>query len=186
MTVRLRTIDKTSADYNKIRAIYHRSFKKIDRIPLFVLSLKRHSTLELLGIYDDDLVVGLTYLIHKGDMTFVLYLAIDDKLHSKGYGSLALKEIVSRGNSRIALNIESIDQHATNYNQRIKRKAFYLKNDFQASGVFIKNPDGIMEMLSYQKKVVTFDDYVDLLSVFTTKLFKPFIPIIMKAYKKGD
>ena len=61
----------------------------------------------------------------------ILYLAVNDKIRSKGYGSAILQCIKQRfSNKAIALNIEPLDPKSDNYAQRIKRFEFYLKNGF--------------------------------------------------------
>jgi hypothetical protein len=48
---------------------------------------------------------------------------------------------------RIVLNIEELDEQSENYQQRVKRKAFYEKNGFNSSGYIVKEPDARHEML---------------------------------------
>lgn len=65
------------------------------------------------------------------EFVFILYLAVNDKIRSKGYGSAILQCIKQRfSNKAIALNIEPLDSKSDNYAQRIKRFEFYLKNGF--------------------------------------------------------
>lgn len=59
----------------------------------------------------------------------ILYLAVNDKIRSKGYGSRILQEIKGRAHSRsIVLNVEKPSVNAENNAQRISRIAFYEKN----------------------------------------------------------
>lgn len=39
------------------------------------------------------IVLGIIYLIHYKDMIFILYLAVNEEIRSKGYGSYLLKWI---------------------------------------------------------------------------------------------
>jgi hypothetical protein len=57
----------------------------------------------------------------------------------------SMREIYS-GN-RIVLNIEELDEQEENYQQRVKRKAFYGKNGFSSSGYIVKEPGERLEML---------------------------------------
>ena len=71
------------------------------------------------------------FTINAEELVFILYLAVNDKIRSKGYGSAILQCIKQRfSNKAIALNIEPLDPKSDNYAQRIKRFEFYLKNGF--------------------------------------------------------
>jgi GNAT superfamily N-acetyltransferase len=63
-------------------------------------------------------------------MTFVLYLATDESIRSKGYGSKMLKWIVENARRTVVLNIETVEKAYENYEQRLKRQKFYIKNGF--------------------------------------------------------
>tara|TARA_R110002060_G_scaffold21863_3_gene29630 strand:- start:440 stop:697 length:258 start_codon:yes stop_codon:yes gene_type:complete len=47
----------------------------------------------------------------------------------------------------IVLNIEELDEKEDNYQQRVKRKAFYESNGFISTGFIIKEPAERQEML---------------------------------------
>ena len=84
------------------------------------------------GILDGKKFVGLVYNIYYKDLIYVLFLAIDEKYQGCGYGSRALEAIQKRyPDRRIFLSIESIDENADNYEQRLRRKAFYERNGFE-------------------------------------------------------
>lgn len=64
-------------------------------------------------------------------MTFVLYLAVNNQVQSKGYGSAILETLKEKfSGTNITLNIERLDPSADNYEQRVKRLKFYKKNGF--------------------------------------------------------
>lgn len=52
-------------------------------------------------------------------MVFILYLAVNDKIQSKGYGNKILN-IIKENNmdKEITLNIKPLDKNADNYQQR--------------------------------------------------------------------
>ena len=56
---------------------------------------------------------------------------------------------VMHAGKRIVLNIEKLDEQERNFEQRIKRKAFYEKNGFSSSGYFVKEPGEKLEMLIF-------------------------------------
>ena len=48
---------------------------------------------------------------------------------------------------RIVLTIEELDEKKENYQQRVKRKAFYEKNGFSSTGFIIREPAERQEVL---------------------------------------
>lgn len=60
-----------------------------------------------------------------------MFLAVDKNIRSKGYGSKILEEMQSLyPSNKIIISIERCDVEATNINDRIRRKNFYLKNGY--------------------------------------------------------
>ena len=85
---------------------------------------------EFLSIYDHHQWVGLTYVITYQNLSYILYLAIDEKQRGHGYGSGVLQLLKKRYPHTIMLCIEEVDEKYENYQQRIHRKSFYLRNGF--------------------------------------------------------
>lgn len=149
MKLYLRSVTKKSNCVKKVKRILIDSFPKREQIPFSFLMLKAKSDfIDFLAIYDDNVLVGFTYLVTNEDLTFVLYLAIDRNIRSKGYGKMALDAIKEKhpGN-RIILNIEAISSTSNNNEQRIKRKKFYVKNGFHNASLFLIDQGDIYEVL---------------------------------------
>ncbi|MGN0308556.1 MAG: anaerobic sulfite reductase subunit AsrA [Lachnospiraceae bacterium] len=126
---------KDNKEYNKEEVIklYNEAFPKDERIPIWLLKiLVRKNKAKFYGIYDNEKFVGLVYNIFYKDIVFVFYLAIDKGNRGQGYGTKVLDSIKQKyKNSRIILCIEPVDENSDNYEQRVKRKNFYLKNGFE-------------------------------------------------------
>lgn len=56
---------------------------------------------------------------------FVLYLAVNDRIRSKGYGTKILDWLKQNTEKIIVLNVEAINSSAKNALQREKRISFY-------------------------------------------------------------
>lgn len=81
--------------------------------------------------YQYDEFCGISYLVSHEEMIFVLYLAVNNQVQSKGYGSAILETLKEKFQDKnITLNIERLDPEADNYEQRVKRLKFYQKNGF--------------------------------------------------------
>ena len=128
-------ITKNSQEYVKFKALYRRAFPRAERVPVrFLMSKKSNETLN--ACYDGDLFCGFYSTLTFGDITHILFFAIDDTLRGCGYGSTLLELISCHyPQNRIILDIEAEDSTAPNNEQRIRRKAFYEKNGYAESGI---------------------------------------------------
>lgn len=101
--------------------------------------LSEQGRLELLGVYDNGNYIGFTVIFHSERSVYVFFLAIDPAWRSHGYGTAVLNELRKRYAGRqLVLDIEPLDSAAPNYEQRLRRKNFYLRNGFRESGCFFK------------------------------------------------
>lgn len=133
-------IKKVKLSNKKVKQIYLDSFPKEERMPFFMMVLLTKITpTEFLAFYDNNKLCGFTYLSIIKNITFIMFLAVDKNLRSKGYGSKILEEVQKRyPNHKIIISIERCDVDASNINDRIRRKKFYLKNGYIDTGYFIE------------------------------------------------
>ena len=116
--------------YEQVNDIYEKSFTKEERYITLDKMIEAKNT-ELYCLIDNEKVLGIIYLIFCEDMIFILYLAVNSKERSKGYGSYLLKWCLEKySNKKIYLNIEEVKDGFKNYEIRKKRLDFYLKNGF--------------------------------------------------------
>ena len=76
-------------------------------------------------------VCGFSYFAAVGKITFIMFLAVDSKLRSKGCGSLMLKEIQSLyPENKVIVSIERCDKTVENLEQRLRdAKGFTRRMD---------------------------------------------------------
>ena len=176
MNLRVEPISQNSKEIDKIKELFYKSFPKNERMPLwFLLKRAKMDFVDFIAIYDNNVFVGFTYLITNRNLTFVLYLAINDKIRSKGYGRRVLSQIKEKyPNNRIILNIEVVDETASNYEHRVKRKMFYIRNGYQNSNFIVKDHGGLYELMIYGSDV-TKEEYYDLIKRFTGSMLFLFV-----------
>lgn len=176
-TLNLQSIKFNTESYKKTSLVYHESFPKIERLPLWFLTLRSSKkNIDFLGIYDGEDYIGFSYVVSKDDLTYVLYLAIEPEAQGKGYGSSTLQALRDYfSNNRIILNIEKPDEASPNQKQRLKRRKFYLKNGYTPVGIHTVELGEDYEMLGYGKHKVTKSDYLTLLKSFVSPIFYPFL-----------
>ena len=119
-----------ASEKKKVRKLYLGAFPKEERVPFMLLAAReKKGNSELLEIKDGDTFVGMVSVLRYKDLAYIFYLAIDDGLRGRGYGSRVLSSLKERyRDCRIFLAREQLDKDADNYEQRVSRHRFYQKN----------------------------------------------------------
>ncbi len=136
MGLTIRDIVAGSEDYDYVADLYDFSFPKKEQEKLENMLIVSETPLgKFAVILDGETRVGLLYLMVRGDLVFIYYLAVDPGLRSKGYGSEILKMIRAMyPGYRFSLNAEAPDETANNNEQRLQRISFYEMNGFRDTG----------------------------------------------------
>ena len=151
MSINLRPLNQNDDNYSKVIDLYKKAFTTAQRIPTWILKFKlRKGKVGFNVLYANDTWIGLIYTTEFKDIVLVHFLAISESFRSGGYGGKVMDSMkVMHSGKRIVLNIEKLDKQEKNFEQRIKRKAFYEKNGFSSSGYFVKEPGEKLEMLIF-------------------------------------
>lgn len=132
MNLEIKNVSKTLPEYRQVIDLVKNSFPKEEQYPIWLLKLwALKKNVHFWAYYQNDEFCGVSYLVSHEEMTFVLYLAVNNQVQSKGYGSAILETLKEKFSGKnITLNIEGLDPSADNYEQRVKRLKFYKKNGF--------------------------------------------------------
>ena len=167
------TQDLSRARLSDIKNLYLRAFPAAERKPFFIIRKKQaEGSMEILSIENDDGdFIGLAITILYNNIVLLDYFAINDNRRNGGAGSAALHLLFERySGKRFLLEIEAPDIPSENTQERIRRKAFYLRNGMTVMP-FRVNLFGIeMEILTNGLQV-SFEEYH---SIFT-HLFTPWM-----------
>lgn len=149
MSINFRPLTKHDINYSKVIDLYEDAFTEVQRVPSWILRYKlRKGKAGFNVVYAHDTWIGFIYSTEYEDIVFVQFFAISESCRSGGYGSKTMDSMRDmHSGKRIVLNIEEVDEQAENYQQRIKRKAFYEKNGFSSSGYIVKEPAERLEMM---------------------------------------
>lgn len=130
MSLRAEHIKKSMVDYESIVEIYRNSFPKIEQFPVWLLRIMSHlKGINSVAFYDGNNLCGFSYFMVNAKTVFILFLAVNDKMRSKGYGSQIITWLKENyPNREIFLDAEKPDENAENNTQRIKRIDFYQRN----------------------------------------------------------
>lgn len=128
MTLAAQKIGLFSPDNRKVKTLLLELFPERERLDMALLRFRSLSGMvDYFGYYDEaNRFCGFAYVIHTDKMAFILYLAVDGAMHSKGYGGEIMRQVLQRHEGKeIVLNCEPLDDHAENAEQRSRRIRFY-------------------------------------------------------------
>lgn len=113
----------------RIRALYREAFPAEERAPYWFLKLRAwQKRADFWSLTDADNWVGMAYVLRHEDLAYLFYLAIDSERRGRGYGTQAMAALQKRYHGcRLFLGLETLDENAKNYAQRVMRHAFYLR-----------------------------------------------------------
>lgn len=135
----------------QVKNLYISSFPKEERAPFGLMKIyARRKSTDFYCIYDNEIFVGLTYILHDDTIAYVSYLAINSELRGQGYGSKVLSYLKDKyKGKKIILAIEPVTPDSNNYEERVNRKKFYNKNGFYEMNFNIFEMGEEFEILGY-------------------------------------
>lgn len=154
-------------EYKRLKALYLESFPREERLPFWYMVKKtKKEGVDLFSLYAGEEFIGLMHTVEHGDIVFIWYLALVPSKHGAGYGSRILQDVNQvYPNKRIILNIEIDDPASDNYEQRKRRKQFYLRNGYESHGLYTKEAGIVFEMLCLGG-AVTHSEYKEVLNYY--------------------
>ncbi len=151
----------------EVRRLYEASFPKAEKKPFgFIMKKRKKGLFDVLSIEDGGQFCGLAIMMLSGGRALLDYLTIAPRCQSSGFGSRTLEELGERyGKERIVVEIESTvgdggsqEEPTGERGQRLRRKAFYLRNGMVPMD-FLVNLFGVdMEVLTFGS-ALTFEQY---------------------------
>lgn len=153
---------RREADMNQIKQLYEEAFPPTEKKPFsLILKKSEEGCMEILSIEEEDgQFLGLAIFILHGDLALLDYLAIRPERRGCGIGSRVLPLLRERyAGRRFLLEIEDADEaDAENLAERVRRKAFYLRNGLCEMPYRIWLFGVQMQILT-DGATVTFDEY---------------------------
>ena len=129
-------VNRKSNDYKKAISLMKSAFPAKELVPITILRLlSLRKDVSFLSFYDNDLFVGIAYIVRYKWQCFIFYLAVNEEVQGKGYGSKIIAWIKENNkNMSIILDVEAIDSNKDNYKERLKRVEFYHRNGIIDTG----------------------------------------------------
>ena len=138
-----REVTRRLPQYREVIDLYRRAFPPEERLPLWhmrLMALRRDVGFR--AWLDDGALVGLTYTVDSPATVWLFYLAVNDSVRSRGYGSRILNGVRRHAAGRtVVLELEPLDDGAPNLEQRRRRLAVYERGGFALTGYRIHEGD---------------------------------------------
>lgn len=161
-------------ELSEAKRLYHRAFPKKERLPWWVLRLMTlHKDVKLNAYYCDEDFVGFTHTTVAKDILFIMFFAVNESLRGKGHGSAILEYLkINNQDKTIILNVEPLDDHAENAQERVLRMRFYEKNGFYDTEYHIAEVGGVFRVLS-TKPVLDTNAYLRVFRKLSLGFWRP-------------
>jgi len=126
--MKLLEIDSNSKHISKIKEIYYYSFPESERTDFQDLIDLKFPNSKLLGMFNEDILLGFSFVSILGDFAYIVYLAIDDTLRNKSYGTTALGLICDLYKDKT--KVLCVEKPYSKEDIKSRRIKFYKRNGF--------------------------------------------------------
>ena len=100
-------------EYKDVYCLMRTAFPRNEQIPMWLLRvLALRKSVNFRAFYEDEQFCGVLYTVENNKYIFVLYLAVNDQIRSKGYGTKILGWLKQNTEKIIVLNAESLNLSA--------------------------------------------------------------------------
>jgi len=126
--LKMETVRAGHRAIGQIEELYARAFPENERRPLDALMDDETGVGELLGLYEGDVFCGFACVLNWQDISHVIYIAVEEGLRGRGYGTQALEALFRRRQGqRMIVDVEAIVPGVHNERQRRRRMEFYRR-----------------------------------------------------------
>lgn len=173
MSLRAISVSHNIVGYSEICDLINIAFPKNEQIPMWILHLLTlRKNVHFYAFYDEKQFCGILYTVENDKYIFVLYLAVNDKIRSKGYGSQIIRWLKSHTSKIIVLNVEALNSTASNAQQRERRIDFYNKNAISDTGCTFIDDGEVYSVLSSDGKQFDKHEYEIMLKRFSLGFYR--------------
>ncbi len=166
----VRLVPMKSSELSEAKKLYEQAFPPEERAPVALLCLKHHlADVDVLSVYAGKQWAGFFYIVNFKNLSYIFYFAVRPELRNKGIGSQALQRLQKFYYGRkLFLAVEQPDILKADYENRISRKYFYLRNGFQDLHRRVQEATVIYELLGIGGDVLP-EEYQKLIASYTGK-----------------
>lgn len=149
-------------EWARIYWLYQAAFPASEKKPFSMIrSMYKKGKSDVWYCADGGKFAGLVITINGPDKILLDYLAVVKNRRGQGIGSEMLQKMREQYTGKgVFLEIEIVDEAADNYEERKRRKQFYLSNGMTPMNVFVELFGVDMELLGFDC-ALTFEEYHD-------------------------
>ncbi len=139
MKLKTEYITEHNRFWNKINNLAKEAFPPGEYLaPIELVRMSKVDNFDFLLLTDDEQFAGFMVVQTHKKIAYLFFLAIDSSCRSKGYGSYAIEALKEAyPEKKQVVDFERLDEKADNYEQRKKRRNFYLRNGYKETGLFL-------------------------------------------------
>lgn len=167
-------IKKGHRFWNEIESLAKEAFPPEEYLaPEQLARMAQADNFDFLALTEKDTFVGFMVVQTYKSLAYLFFLAIDASCRSKGYGSGAIETLKALyPDKKQVVDFERIDETAPNNCQRKKRKAFYLRNGYRETGLFLSY-FGVDYEVMCMDSAFDAEEYKELMKAIPVKGFHP-------------
>ncbi|MDR0898991.1 MAG: GNAT family N-acetyltransferase [Lactobacillaceae bacterium] len=152
----------------QVEELYQSAFPSQERMPFeMLLQIANRPSVSLNIYFKDTEFIGFVFTMFYEDILSIQYLAIVNNQRNSGFGTQIIGSLKKKNvGLRLVVEMEKVDPKSADYQNQLKRLAFYERNGFQSNQIFIYEYGVDYELLTYGSNPVTTDEYVKLAADF--------------------
>ena len=135
----VKKITNESADKQQVMELYEESFPPVERMPFdLMLEINNQDNADLCSVYDDNEFIAFYLLITHNKVAYVSFLAVVPAKRGQNYGSMILSDIQKAyPDYSLLIDEEPVNPDSDNYEQRLARERFYIRNGFKHTSYIV-------------------------------------------------
>lgn len=139
MRLNVEPITEQSRFWEKANVLAKEAFPPEEYLaPSEFVKMAKADIFDFPALMDENEFVGFRVVQTYKDMAYLFFLAIDEKSRGQGYGSRAIETLREECSGKThTVDFEMLDKTDPNYEQRKKRRNFYLCNGYKETGLFL-------------------------------------------------
>lgn len=158
-------------DLNKaedIKNLYEKTFPPRERVDFKQFFSGVFQGFELYGLYQQGKLIGMAHLNNTENFVHLNYLAVDKEYQSQGCGSYIISKIKHKFNNKpIVVDVEDVNENATDIETRIRRINFYKRNGFNF-GKYVFDWEGFFMVYMTYKNIDSEEFMIYIQQIFPT------------------
>lgn len=139
MRIHTEHITEDNRFWDQVNALAKEAFPPEEYLaPSALVEMAKADNFDFLALTEDNDFVGFMVVQTYKNLAYLFFLAIDSACRSKGYGTRAIETLkAAYPNKKQVVDFEMPDERSENNQQRVKRRAFYLRNGYKETGLFL-------------------------------------------------